>query len=95
MPVIVADRRRFWIISLPGAMLAFLYEQVGDVISHGIGPSDPKLVHVGLIDLVERDKVRGVRPSSVIHPGHVILLGSGEASRQTDRKPRKRSPSEQ
>ena len=51
-------------------------EQVGVVISCGIDPRHLQLVHVGLVDLVERDEMRRIRSSAVIRPLLMVLLAA-------------------
>ena len=48
-------------------------EDVGAVVAGGIGPGDFQLVDIRLVDLLQIDVVRRIRPAAVILPGFVVL----------------------
>ena len=57
-------------------------EEISAVIARGISPGDLQLIHVGFVDLGQRDVVRGVETAAIIHPGLMVLLGGGESRQQ-------------
>ena len=60
-------------------------EHIGTIVAGRIDPGDFELVHIGLVDLLEIDEVRGIRSAAVVLPRLVVLTGvRGLADRDED-----------